>query len=375
MAQVAFTGMYPQWEAPADLRGLANNFLASSVIDAPGEMFAMCGSVWFAERTGTKSIRNIHVFTGAVTAGSGSTARMSLQNLHSTAAAPVRPDEVVDENWTTTTMPTANSIWSSGNLSANRTVSFGEALAVVVDFETFGSGTSIALRTVWGGNAINHGSNVVHKTGGSWASVLSRPNVVLEFSDGTFGTLIGSCVATSDFVDEAWNSGTALSDERGCVFTPEANFTSHGFWFSGYAGTDADIEAKLYEDGTAIETITKDFSHFYVAGSLRGGWGLWSQSRTFLSTKTYHITIRPTTTNNVGLLVITLSSASQRVCLNGTNFAYATKVDNGAFAAPTTTKVPMIYPLVSGIDDGAGSGGGGGGARSLNIGGGLQVAA
>jgi hypothetical protein len=329
------------------------------VIDAATEKAAYCGRVWFPSRSSTKAIRKIHFRCGAVTLNALSSFRVSLQDMSSTAI--IHPDATPDENWTTNTL-TANGWNTTGNLSADRTVAFGEQVAVVFDYATFTAADSVIISGVQNvpssANA-NALTSVAVLFTGSWAAAMVFPNVVLEFSDGTFGTLYGTLpVLTVTTV--TW-SNSAADDARGLEFSLPIPCKIDGLWvYMSASGASADFAVEVW-DGTSVMangTVTIDADQTLATGSAKAMFVPFAAELTLAANTTYRATVRPTTANNISLLAYDLNDAAHRVCYGGTATSYNTKTDGGAWGAATTTRIPLIQVNISSLDDGAGGSGG-----------------
>lgn len=326
----------------------------SSVIDASGEKVAWMGQVKTPNR-GSKDIRKIGFLTGAITSAGGSNIRASLQNVSATA---FQPDETQDQTVDfLITAPSANSWYQTEALSADRTVTHGEWLAVVLEFETFAGADAFNVRN-HSTSSLDNGLNSFMLKSGSWAQVgTTMNNMVLEFSDGTFGTLGAVSWPTTGFTAVSANTGSD-PDELALKFTPNAAFTVEGAWLhqaTGAAGRD--FEIVLYEGTTALETLVVDAEYLNSTGAaLRAFY--FATPRTVTAGTAHYLAYKATTASNVSINVATVAAAGHLQALaGGEAYHYATRVDGGAWSATTTTR-PMIGLLLSGIHDGAGSGGG-----------------
>jgi hypothetical protein len=241
-------------------------------------------------------------------------------------------------------------------------------VSVVFDFVTFTAADSIILRGLSSMSTALRGtiSSAALFTG-SWADQAVQPALLLEFTDGTFGT-VGLSVPAQVYNTRAFNldttgtgGGLNAGDERGLEFTPEVTFRSDGVQIDLSVASGADFEVIAYSGTTPLSggTITVDNNATAVAGTLRRGIYYWTQELTFTAGTTYRVAVRPTTTNSVTLSTITLNDANHRVIYGGTSIAGNSRADQGAWGTPSTTEIPMISLLVSSLDDGTGSGGGG----------------
>jgi len=116
---------------------IAPSMVNAATIDATGEKLAWCGGFVHQDRA-AKDITRVGFFFGSslIKAG-GSSLTVSLQDVSATAA-PLQPDETQDQTVAIANGDAgfASSTWyRTGALSANRTVSHGEQLAVVLEFD------------------------------------------------------------------------------------------------------------------------------------------------------------------------------------------------------------------------------------------------
>jgi hypothetical protein len=341
--------------------------LASNVIDATGEKAAFVGPVFFASRTGTKDIRTVGFRFGAVTKAGGSGLTVSLQDVSTAAGPPARPDETQDQ---TVAVANANGSFASntwlqtGNLSADRTVAFGEMLAVVIEFDGSGrlGADSVAISGV--SQAANHAhrSHAVVKLGGTWQLDSSiAANIILGFSDGTFGTLQDAfpCSALSSFDYDANTS----PDEYALRIQfpgPVSIDAAGAFMVFDAATADADIVA--YDGTTPITngTVSINGRHAAITGNFRPTVATVFGGQLALTANTpYRIALKPTTTGNVILAYFDVANADHlQAHIGGIEWYLSSRVNGGAWT-DTTTRRPMLWPYISAIDDGAGGGGGG----------------
>lgn len=318
-------------------------------INATGNKFAYCGPVWFAGRTGTKAIRRVAFRFNAVTKAGGSALTVSLQNV-SVASSPLQPDETQDQtvaiaNGDGTFL--SNSWHRTGTFSADRTVAFGEMLAIVFEYDGSGRLGADNFQISRLNNAIAvHGSSAVTKISGTWAAVNGAPNIVLEFSDGTFGTLAGgfpaSAVGTLSF-----NVGTGGADEYGVeVQFPRDVLVDLANWFMTLASASADAEFLVYSGTTVLATVTLDAAMRATSvGAMASA--VTGNPVAFSANTTYRIAIRPTTANPVVLTYFDVADAGHMAChIGGTAWGgLASRLDQGSWAAATATRRPFLDPF------------------------------
>lgn len=339
-------------------------FTSSLVIDAAGEKVAMMGHVWTPDRT-AKSITKIHFRFNTVVKSGGSGLRVSLQNVLANTNGPV-PDETQDEyadiaNGNASFV--SNGWMTTGALSANRSVSPGDLLAVVIEFDPTGwitpDSVQIACPTVTGPAARYSLPSTAIKTGGSWGLGSStRPNVLFEFSDGTFGTFAGADVC-SDLNSHAIKQDTAGSDEYAMRFSFPVAVTVDGcFVRVNPSATTADFNIVLYD------SVDTELANISVDGAIRNldykPMFLQFPSEVNLTANAvYRLSCRPNqTTSTVTVYTKDVNTANHMVVhQGGTSIYSSTRLNLGTWTDTTTRRLHGFGLSISAID--AGSGGSG----------------
>lgn len=355
-------GMGMRWPYLRDLDPnytWAAGFSTAITLDASTEMGAFTGRVWWPGRSGTKDIRKVHFRCGAVTLNAASSFRVSLQDLSATVGPPMNPDGVVDQSWVTATL-SANAWNVSGNLSADRTVAFGALLAVVFDYATFTAADSVVISALSNSAVstapMNQQAMSLLNTG-VWGIAACMPNVILEFSDGTFGTLYGTTpVATVTTI--TW-SNTAGDDARGMEFSVPFPCKVDGFWIAIAAATTGTFEVSLYDGTTPMTNGTVSFdSDVQASTNGRIMFCPFPAELELAAGATYRLAVRPTSADNVNIYGLDLNDAAHRAVYGGPDISYNTLTDGGGWGSPLTTRVPVMALNISSLDDGAGGGGG-----------------
>lgn len=332
----------------------------ASVIDATGEKVAWVGRVWNKDHTSKDISRVQFLFSGGVVKAGGSALTVSLQDVNLAAGPPFQPDETQDQ-----TVAIANadasfvsSTWyRTGTFSANRTVAFGEALAVVVEFDGGGrkgaDTVSFSNRDTFSSRFAGLGVGVVAKAAGSWTAVGSIiPNILLEFSDGSFGTLDGAVPNISSATITTNSGGTP--DERASAFTVPFPCKVDGLWCAISPAAGADFDLVLYQGTTQLAAASVDSNAIEASASSK-----------FISVPiaeqalrpgvTYYVAIKPTTANNVTNYTLDVNAAGHFDAWGkGQNFLYTDRTDAGSWSATTTTKHLRIGIRISAIHDGGG---------------------
>ncbi len=342
--------------------GLAPAFGTGLVIDATGEKAAFQGAVWFPARTGSKSLRYVWIRLAAVTKAGGSALTLSVQDI-GTAGPPAQPDEVQDQTFAIANADAgfvSNSWYRAGPLSADRTVAFGAEISIVVEYDGAGrlGADTVTINTVTvGGNSLTQLQNACSlKTGGTFAVNNAIANVLLEFTDGTFGTLDGA-VGWSAINTHTYNSGSATADEHALAFQVPWECVIDQLWTAvSCAASSSDFDLVLYQGTSALVTSSVDANKITATATAR--YLNRPIADTALSPSTqYYLSVKPTTANNVSAYSMDVSSAAQWDGQDaGQNFNYSSRIDAGSWAAITTTRRLLAGVRLSALSDGAGGG-------------------
>jgi hypothetical protein len=343
-----------QW--PEEKASLGNNLFSTAlVIDATGEKIAMMGQFYNDSRS-AKSIESFGFRLGAVAKAGGSGLLASLQDI-STTSAPAQPDGTQDQK---AAIANSNASFSSntwittGNLSSNRSVSFGEKFAVVIEFD----GPRLGSDSVIISN-MAQSSNVVFPNGGLFASgtwTLSQraPNVIFNCSDGTHGTFLGAS-GLSDASSVSFNLNSA-TDEYANLFQLPFNCKSDGAWVVLTPTATSDFEVVLYDNTTPLATASYDASSLSAAGGRH--YVSWSSEITLNENQNYILSVRPTTANNVTVNFFDVASAAHWSVTGVPTCSQVTRTNQGAWGAPLLTRRMLSGLTISAIETGGGGGGG-----------------
>lgn len=372
MAYQQITGDGLWWGCDPGLISIAGNGGFSSIlIDASTEKAAFTGRVWFPGRTGTKDIRRVGFRFGTVTKAGGSALTVSLQDVALAAGPPTQPDETQDQTVAIANGDAAfasNTWYRTGTFSADRTVTYGDRLAVVIEYDGGGRlGADAVNIAVIPWQPVPGVATPALKSAGTWAqSGNDAGNLLLEFSDGSFGRLdVGLPIKT--FNSHAFNSGST-PDEHALAFTVPVKCKVDALRavVRSNAATD-NFDLVLYSGTTVLQTASVD-SNEYRQTSVQLV-TLPIPETELVTGTTYYLSVKPTTTNSPTAYSLDVDDANHLTTYpGGTGWTYSTRTDGGAWAAVTTTRQFLAGVRVSSLDDGAGAGGHGG-ARHIAIGG------
>lgn len=366
MALVSLPGQSIWFPRLPDI-SLPSSLSTALTIDATGEKIAFLGNFYSPDRT-SKTINKIGFPTGAITSAGGSIIRVSLQNISLTAGPPGQPDGTQDQyrdaNLNTYT---ANSWFLTGLVTSDgtdtgskRTVSHGEKIAVVIEYDSGGrlGADSLIVSSALALNTSTHQGQVSLYTT-SWATQSVIPPCLFECSDGTFATLQVAFPFKSR-TTTTFNSGST-PDEYGLKFVAPFSGKAEGIWTTLYfpAGS-SDVDLVLYESGTEIASVAIDANTAQSTANARITVVMFSTAQSITSGNEYIIAVRPTTANSVQVQQFDVDSAAHWAVHAGPAAMCQTTRTNAGAWSDTTTRRFYGGLLFSEIHDGASSGGGGG---------------
>jgi hypothetical protein len=272
----------------------------TGAIDAAGEKVSQQGRVWWpGDPAGTKQIVAVGVqLNTTTTITNGSTARVSLQDpdLAGVNLETWTPDGTQDQ-YADFTSATAGT-WNRWTLSANRTVSFGDPLCIVFEWQSFNAGDVVGFRGYQCSynEKFSHGLLYTVYNGASWGQDLGNfPGPALYFSDGSVGCFFGS-PPMGPMLDPTFNS-SSTPDEYGQKFQLPFPARLAGFWVRGRATSGSptlDYDLVLYSGTTPLRTMSYDAVTFPFTDEWTRLYGLFSSPYDLAADTDYIIALKPT---------------------------------------------------------------------------------
>jgi len=331
-------------------------FSTNPLIDADGEKVAIIGRVWNKDGA-AKTLVDVGFRWGAVTKGADTDVTLSIQDVLTTGPD---VDETQDQSVDVGTANIVANTWLEVTLGVSRAVAYGALLGVVWEYKKFNTSDSIVIAgislssTTW--NTVQCYTRL--KTG-TWASINSCPNLVLVFSDGTYGTLEGAGIFSTIQAIVTYNIDTGAQDEVALKFRVPFPITIDGCWMN--VDSDGDFTAILYDDSGPItdasRAMDKD-NRPHTNQSIH--WLPFAAPVTLAANTNYYLSARPDSVTSISAYYFDVNAANYLQAWDaGMDFNYTSRVDGGAWAAPTTTRRPWFGLTVIGFDDGAGGGGAG----------------
>lgn len=343
--------------------------MGANILNATGAKYAYIGRVWTTDRS-SKLITKVGIaISSFLTKTSTSKWTLSLQNVSTSAGDPSRPDGTQDQTVTISSTDAtlgANSMYWTQALSASRAVSYGELIAVVVEFSSEGRQGSDEI-SFGGLNNINSdttnisGGLVLGSTDGTtWTRVNRCKNLAFEFTDGSVGNLDffstpGLPTTNFNSLNQTTSSGSG-GDEVGIRFVlPFTCKVDGGHFIVRPSNSSANFNIVLYQGTTALVT-----SSFYAiqntqsVGTTRANEFSFTEQTLTAGTE-YVLAVKPTTDNDVIVYKIgsSATSVSSNLAANfaSSNFYWASRTDGGAWDFDTSYQ-PFMGIRISAVDDG-----------------------
>lgn len=359
MAVITFPGTIRAYY-PFDMRMIRETSFQSVELNGTFNRLAMCGKVWYPERTDdtTKEIQRIGFRLGTVSKGGGSNFKLSIQGQN---AFEFGPDDEYDDVLTIANSDSgfvSNTWYRSAAFSPTRGVTQGEAICIVLEWGTTGRlGSDVAgvagrhtdLAALLGTPHISR-----ETAAGSWITSDYWPNVVLEFDDGTFGTLEGTYI-TNGITFQTFNSSSPFN-EWGMQFTvPFLMRVDQAAAYMSLASTGSDFDLCLYNDTTLLTSRRLEGSKTSVVGI--DGDGVDVKELTFTSEQTlqqgytYVLSIKPVFGFSVSLYYESLAAAGHRSLWGTTDLAAVRRSGSGAWQTVSTQQIPLMGVRLSALQD------------------------
>lgn len=312
---------------------VGTSFGSSTAMTASTHKTAFVGTI---PRTGT--ITSVGFRFGAVTRGATTALTVSLQDVDLSNGPPGRPDGTPDQTGSVATGSISANTWISVSLDTSRSVTVGQLIAVVIEYSTFLAGDSIAISQITSG--INWGSShPVTFNGTTWTRYDAVPNLILGYSSGNNGALLGAAAASA-IANTNFNSNST-PDERGGAWVPSVSTRVAGL--ACVVQPTADFDLVLYDSGgTALGTASFD-ANTLRTNTYRPHSLLFSSPVDVVAGATYYLAVKPTSTSNITLTTYSVNNAIDRDAWPlGTDWTGATRTNAGSWSTSTTDIVPIV---------------------------------
>lgn len=238
-------------------------------------------------------------------------------------------------------------------LTTGPSVTEGQFVAIVIQNPSSSFGNmQIAV-----GRGENLNFPVVDLFTSFWGKKVDQvPCVGLEYDDGSYAW-IGKTYPCGAYNLQSYDNATT-PDERGILMNFPFPVTISGLWVK--ADIDGNTDFVLYDSvDTELSSLTVDEDLGSTPNHLT--WVFkFDEAVDLAANADYRLTGKPTTTNNIAFSEYTVDVAAQWDQTDlGQLFYLTTRTDAGAWTDDVLTK-PLMGPIFSRVDDGAGGGGGGG---------------
>lgn len=269
---------------------------------------------------------------------------------------------------------TSNNWRTSVPTTGSKTVQNGDIVAMAWQMTARGGSDSVIVTHCAASSTLVQ-TAVTTFAGGSYVAANMVPNAIIVFSDGTRGWFKGTEYFSAP-VTRTYHSGSALN-EYGQLFQFPTPMLIDGLWAA--VQTTGDLELCIYSDplGTPVlEGSSFTDVNWASIGSVRRLIDPIATPFLAPANQPFAVTMRPTTTTNVGLIGKTIGDAADRIADPGGLLAYGISrgAGGGPFAnASSSLDHYQIGFVLGGMDDGSGGGGGGAGLfPGSNMRGGFQ---
>lgn len=257
----------------------------------------------------------------------------------------------------------ASGAWQTVALGSDCNATAGDIVAAVLSYSAFTSATTLTLTTMGGGSDGRTGFPFnTFFNGASWANDIHFPVFSIEYATTTYN-YIGGTFPISAITNQSFNSGTALKDEYALSFQMPFPCRLAGGCVFLQTAASGDFEIDLYDNtanpgSSTLKSISFSAINFEATGLIKPLFFSFTSGQSLTANTNYRLSIRPTSANAIILPLMTYPLAQALDQMSGGQlFRLTTRVDQGAWAADTTTQRPCIYLLFDQFDDAVSTGG------------------
>ncbi len=329
------------------------SFVSAITLDAVSERVICCGYVLWADG-GTHDLRSVKWLSGG-TSLTG-TCRMYAAAVDLTAGPPMR-DDGVQVQFVDIVNPASGTAFTSTFGSDVTNVATGDEWCIVfVATVVNANSIRVQLMESRGASAQMRGS-VTSFLGSVYAAQQAIPTLTLVASDGTLGILTGGVPRlTGSPTTVAFNSGST-PDERALTYVPTEPHWGATAEVMVTTTAGGAFDVVLYEGTTAKATKSFDANTWQSDASVEIV-PICFPDVPFTVGNTYYLAVKPTTTTNVTIYLMPVTSGDLAAFAKG--YGYATRTDAGAWSAVDATNLPFRFNIgIVADEDGAGGGSGG----------------
>ena len=341
MTIVALNGKFYPGIAPLS-SGAA---ITSVTIDAAGEKSSL---VFNPPRAG--NIRKIHWGTRTVTTGDTVDVRVETVS----GGTPTGTLWAANTNASQVILATDDNAQFATTLTADATVVLDSLVAIVIVCATGNlqvAACSQFMKTIPTGSSIPP-KGVTYTT--SWADTSSPPAMCVEYDDGEIWPCYPGAALAIEYTGYNINSGTT-PDEVGNVFVPSISCKVIGFVTSIQIGSGALPVFDLMDSSNNVLATATLSNEYRTTGSVNSQHNFGSEA-TLTAGQTYRITMRPDSATNCNISAYFKFPSG--VKLSGFTSMQRTERTNAGAWTDDSTRIAMLFPVLSAVDDGASTGGG-----------------
>lgn len=291
--------------------------------------------------------------------------RVSLQDVSLTTGD---PDGTQDQFRDIGTLPASDNWTAPGLMTSDgtdtgtkRSVTRGDLLAFVVEYQTFTAADSAVVDTMDVSTTASFDKLAYSdlSTAGVWAKKpTALPRMALKYNDGTYACPYGTWPIVG-FAGESFTS-TSSPDEVGTLFQLPFPCKVSGVFLS--ADLDGDADVVLYDTGGSAFTngtvsLDKD-----VRADANNGWlvAMFAADITLLANTDYRMSLRPSTSTAVSLgRYTTDSTAIAAAAPGGTHWRKTSRTDAGSWTDVNEANRRFMGLIISALEDGTATATGG----------------
>lgn len=332
-------------------------------IDAAAEKWAC---VFRVPKTGT--LDQIEFIFGTIAQAPANGVKVSFQDVEQDQGTqPFKPDGTADEYRVIAQGDVVANTWIAPGLMTDdgtdtgnkRSVTEGDLVAAVVEFENFVAGDSIQVENAYT-MAKPWQLGVAYNIGAGWvvnASSSIHPAVALKYNDGTYECITAYGFPTNISGNQTTHtiSSSTNPDEIALRFKLPMACEVSGFIAKGAGVSVAEnFDVILYdENDTVLASTTVEPDSFLTSVNMHDVGAFDSPVELEADTE-YRLAVKPLTTPaTINFWSFTTASAAiMNAAPWGSEFYYSQRVNGGAWT-DTTTRRPFLSLIISKLDDGA----------------------
>lgn len=317
---------------------------STTTISATAHKFAVLVT---ALASGTVS--KIHFRTATVT--TGDTVRGSIQGID---GATGDPDGTIANSGNSaanvTVASSDDNAWkTTAAFTTDYTVTRGAQFFVVLDYPSYVAGNMQIQRSTQG---TPNNFNYVDVYAASWTKTSSVASITLEQADGSFLPCMGIAPITSA-TNTSFNSSSG-TNEYALRFVFAAPVLLSGFWYwtNNFSG---DTEMPLYAGGattdtTVIATAAAQDKDSKAGTSFAACFFFFTAPVLIPANKVYRVSIKPTTTTNVGYARPSAAENNGSLATYGIGTGWYESTRGGGNWTDDTTRPAAIFPVLVGAE-------------------------